>query len=717
MIPENCDFASGFVSAEFGMLPKEEPALSLPAEYSDWDELAKKLPVIIKDKDLNALIKTMSSVDDLDNKKHLARAALILGCCAHAYRYIASSQSLEEDLPQSIVQPWKKVCAKLGRSKHILTMTDFVYHNWRYKDPSMAHSIDNLKDIENLELLVPVFNNIEEKISNLGIVVLEGYFSEIVSAINSLEKAKIASNIDLFSDSLDRIATSLQNITRIFAILFSSNEHSRYYVNPSIWTTTFITFVRGSYPDEAHLTGLQTTIFHILDAFIGREFKSYMGKKINDVRELLPPFHLNFIKKLEEINFKKFVLDCNVTRIKVNFARIIEAYTGERGFLEAHKKIAVYYSYVGIKEMHRSETNSGLEENVSKVLQESIYERKSDERITNSICFTISACRSVGHGVFEVLLSCDENFQKHCKLLPGSCIQIPLKNLQHSGDEMRTYSIHRVDDKGIYLMIEKLVHENNQLGEVSAFLTDEAQVNKTFVGKILPPLHFTLPLDKKKTIIFIAGGNGVSPFIYFLHALIAENKSLTNVHLFLFAKNIGNFYAKKSLDKMREKFGLKVMYVDSQYGRQDIKKAINSALSQNQDAHIYVCGGLAFATNVQTAVEMSLGKDKFSRFIADKQLVVEGFTAQGVVDIHHYLSSGSHPGGSLAPLTAEDKSYLFPNVHSSNSIAHAMVSGSMCPYSFFPSQSTNIARNELNPNILPEVIADASMQLAVVKGH
>src|SRR5258708_5908631 len=108
----------GFVSASHGFIPVRPPATALPPSHGAWDEVVQSLPDLYRTVRVRQAIKAMplldGSVEALPDE-HLLRAVSILSMLAHAWVRIEMVD--EGEMPPALLEPWKQVTARMGRSE------------------------------------------------------------------------------------------------------------------------------------------------------------------------------------------------------------------------------------------------------------------------------------------------------------------------------------------------------------------------------------------------------------------------------------------------------------------------------------------------------------------------------------------------------------------------------------------------------------------------
>ena len=119
----------GFFSLAHGFLPEIPPIDHLPPQYGDWDQLAKKLPEIVRNNKVSESISTLSEMDvgSID-ERYLCRLASLIGIFAHAVVREHQLRFSDEtvDIPLVLLTPWEQVAKRLNRPQIGLTYGDLI---------------------------------------------------------------------------------------------------------------------------------------------------------------------------------------------------------------------------------------------------------------------------------------------------------------------------------------------------------------------------------------------------------------------------------------------------------------------------------------------------------------------------------------------------------------------------------------------------------------
>ncbi len=446
--PSHNSFAQGFISAEFGFVPVEPPLLLLPPEIAKLDEIAAALPLWVREKNIEAF-RTVEGTLDFPalqtklatlNDKALARVNVILSALMHAYGYLCQlagqASEADRDLPK-LFSLWEEAYSRAGRgAMPILTINDSALNNWKYKDKNMPHTLDNMLDIRNLDVLVPVFESYEELVSTVGFVVLEAYFAKAIVPMQILIAAISAGDVSTASAQLDELLQVLQEFKKAFLKLFNLQKGSDNYIDLEVWSGTFIKFNRRAYSKEANLSGFDIPMMHLIEnVFSYVDYDTDLHHDFQEKFTMLPSNHAAFIKAVRQANVRKWIEGSNSVLLKHKFNMLYEAYVGKHGFLGVHRNIAANLAIVGAEV--RSESNMGfkISADLGAMLDASRQKRRLDD-VQNNVVFTIKGIEKISEDgasgdtyAVTLLFAGDHGRDQMAKLfLPGTTLEVPIKN-------------------------------------------------------------------------------------------------------------------------------------------------------------------------------------------------------------------------------------------------------------------------------------------------
>ncbi|KAK3938520.1 sulfite reductase [NADPH] flavoprotein alpha-component [Diplogelasinospora grovesii] len=323
----------GYLSVEHGFCPpdyNESPGALANSLRRTWSDLCERMPGCV------ARGKVRESVAALPVA--LWAAVVALGMLCSIYRYedkndghegVTASNAakyrpncemgddLGEELvgiPRSIALPYFQVSRRLKRSIPHLTFFDQSSFNMKIKDPASTRPY--VGRFNNMEMRWPVC---QEHVMYRNV---EGLLREMVR----------------LKEILERMPNAFHSIN----------------TNPNSGEN----YVPGHYKRCPASSGLQFPPFLVMDAFLGRKkYDSFLGAEGLHLRAWLPSNWRAFIAAIEHhYRIPEFVRESGDLRLMGVLDGIVEAYTGERGFMGTHR-----YKVFGILEIAsktgRTETN------------------------------------------------------------------------------------------------------------------------------------------------------------------------------------------------------------------------------------------------------------------------------------------------------------------------------------------------------------------------
>jgi sulfite reductase (NADPH) flavoprotein alpha-component len=348
----------GFLSESHGIMPSSPPLLHLPPEYKVWDEMAESLPDLYRTlrvrKTLEAMPVLSGAEEDLPDK-YLLRASVIMSMLAHSYVRVEAAPP-QNVMPDSIQKPWEEISQRLNRPAPHLSYIDLIMYNWRLIEPDRN---DPMR-VENMRLLVPTVDNKEERIFYLTQVEILAQCTPLISALVRAQEAAVRDDVDVLKRELILITDGLQDVTYKSFMKINPNPHSDSYVDPVVWAKTVAPFAVPIRKDSAGPSGTSAPIFHLLDAFFGRQkYDTRFGNEMLHLRNWYPRHWQNFIEALGEISISDYVETKGDPSLKGILKDATQAYAGNSGFLSRHRLKVYGYLDIGFK-VGRSVTITGF---------------------------------------------------------------------------------------------------------------------------------------------------------------------------------------------------------------------------------------------------------------------------------------------------------------------------------------------------------------------
>lgn len=347
----------GILSEEHGFLPKKPPLQEMDKEHKAWDELAAELPELfarcefrnMADQSLPLL---SAEKDDLE-EGYLCRAAALLGTFAHAYAL--NGATWDGQLPDCIETPWALVCRRLNRPTTSLTFQDSVIYNWKQRDPNASDP----RSMDNLDLLIPVFGNQEERIFFLTFTEMLDRCTPIIGASVRAQEAVLKQDHDALYCELIIVMEAIKEMIRSL-LKQSLNTYNKNYIDPIIWSKTAAVFNSSIREGELGLSGASSTNIVLLDIFLGRiSYRTEIGHQSVQLYSHLPYNFRQFFDALKKMSVRTYALSSSDQYLKNLFQQVLHTYAGDSGLLGVHRRRVYGIMDVGFKS-GRTETNAGF---------------------------------------------------------------------------------------------------------------------------------------------------------------------------------------------------------------------------------------------------------------------------------------------------------------------------------------------------------------------
>ncbi len=326
----------GFLSETHGFMPSRPPLRKLPPAYQAWDEIVENLPELYRTLTLRDALEQMpilSADADTLPDEYLLRASMIISILGHAYFRIQSDPP--NQLPDSIMQPWRKITQRLGRRGPVLSYIDLIIYNWKLVDPALEDPVI----VENMLLMVPTVDNIVERIFYLGQVEILSRLTPVIGAAVRAQEAVYRDDPEALKQELVIIIEALQRVTYNSLQKIDLNPHNKsYHLDTVVWAKTVGPLAVSLEEGVPGPSGIASPIFHLLDEFLGRQtYTTRLGGEMTHIREWYPPNWQNFLKAIGQISVANYVEKSRSKTLKGIFQDVRQAYVAETGFLGRHR--------------------------------------------------------------------------------------------------------------------------------------------------------------------------------------------------------------------------------------------------------------------------------------------------------------------------------------------------------------------------------------------
>jgi sulfite reductase (NADPH) flavoprotein alpha-component len=351
---------SGILSCSYGFLPINEPLKELPDCFNLWDDIARETPDLIKSCQFRKRIDKMEIIEVTSENlpdHYLHRAVLILGFMAHAYARAESDFVPQQNIPEAILIPWETVCSRLDRPFAFLSYFDLVAYNWQLKEQGKD------RIVENMELLYPIFDCIEERILYLTQTEMLHKSAAFVNSLVMINEAMLNGDKEVVISQLNNMTELMYKLSRISFEKITASKQRKNTMDPVVFAKTMMSFAVPIKEGIPGPSGAAFPTFHMLDIATGRsKYETRLGKDALEVRKLFPRDILNFFEALSEHNIYDYVEEMSCLRLKSAFDDFMNSYAGPDGFFAVHRK-KIYGFIQTAFSVGRSETIGGFSSN------------------------------------------------------------------------------------------------------------------------------------------------------------------------------------------------------------------------------------------------------------------------------------------------------------------------------------------------------------------
>ncbi|NRA32564.1 MAG: gamma-glutamylcyclotransferase [Polyangiaceae bacterium] len=441
---------AGFLSASHGLMPQQQPRLSLSSAYAAWDQIAGELPDLYRSLHLRRRIEELPVLDAGEENLSagdLLRASSILAILSHAYWYVEPQPP--DVLPHALSKPWKVVRQRLDRGPEVINYIDLIVYNWRLLNPSLPDPVC----IENMRLLVPTVDNKEERTFYLTQTEILARSGPIVLAMANAQEAVLQDDPESLEAQLLSMHAVLSRIVYGSLLKINPNPRSGSHVDPVVWAKTVAPFAVPFHPDVQGPSGTSSPIFNAMDIFFGRkDHATFLGREIKELRNTYPLAWREYLVSLTEVSIGEYIKRTDSDLLAGAFRETFQVYAGENGFLGRHKMKV--YSYIEIAfKVGRSVTIGGFDgmfkdrtwDEIDNALEASRKERvvRLPQPVQEATIKPIVDPTQMTHGVYHLELDVEGTGVRYepgdrCGILPQNTdrlVERTLLALGASGDE------------------------------------------------------------------------------------------------------------------------------------------------------------------------------------------------------------------------------------------------------------------------------------------
>lgn len=375
----------GFLTAEYGFVPPDSLDSSVAALANSpgriWSDLAERMPGCVargRVRDSIAALPVVEATEDIIPDAALWAALVALGMLCSICRYedkhdghegvsISSPNNkprveLGDDvveevrgLPRSIGLAYFQVSKRMGRPIPHLTFVDQSSYNVKIRDHTASHPY--VARFDNMDMRWPMFGDQAEVAFLKGVADTSASFQHGPDAIAACQECVMNRDGEGLLREMIRLKEILEMMPNAFHTISPNPMSGDNYVPANEWVrwAKFSAPLSGRCPASS---GLQFPPYLLMDAFLARKkYDSFLGAEGIHLRAWEPSNLRAFIAAVEGYySVPDFVMRSGDARLMGVLDGIVEAYTGERGFMGVHR-----YKVFGILEVAgktgRTETN------------------------------------------------------------------------------------------------------------------------------------------------------------------------------------------------------------------------------------------------------------------------------------------------------------------------------------------------------------------------
>lgn len=365
----------GYLSTEYGFQPpdtSEAPGALRNSPGRVWMDLCERMPGCIargRVRESIAALPIVEGTADVIPDKALWAALVALGMLCSIYRYeerhdgneginvaakplmlkgVPMSDDLGDEvknIPRSIGLPYVQICIRMGRSIPHLTFFDQSSFNVDYIDPLSKYPY--VGRFDNTRLRWGMFGDSAENAFLKGCADTSASFQHGPDAIAACQEHVMNRNNEGLLRELIRLKEILERMPTAFNTISPNSRSGENYVSPAEW----VRWAKFSAPLSKRCpatSGLQFPPYLVMDAFLGRKkYDSFLGAEGVHLRAWLPSNLRAFIAAIEyHYRVPEYVKASGDPRLIGVLDGVVEAYTGERGFMGAHR-----YKVFGVSAM------------------------------------------------------------------------------------------------------------------------------------------------------------------------------------------------------------------------------------------------------------------------------------------------------------------------------------------------------------------------------
>lgn len=374
----------GFLTAEYGFVPPDSMDSAVAALANSpgriWSDLAERMPGCVARGRVREAIAALPIVEGTEDVipdaalwAALVSLAMLCSICRYADKHDGhegvslkktnmphvelSDDVIEEvkGLPRSVGLPFFQISKRMGRPIPHLTFVDQSSYNVKIRDHTSVTPY--VARFDNMDLRWPMFGDQAEIAFLKGVADTSASFQHGPDAIAACQECVMNRDVEGLLREMVRLKEILERMPNAFHTISPNPMSGDNYVPANEW----VRWAKFSAPLSKRCpasSGLQFPPYLLMDAFLGRKkYDSFLGAEGIHLRAWQPSNLRAFIAAVETYySVPEFVMKSGDPRLMGVLDGIVEAYTGERGFMGVHR-----YKVFGILEVAgktgRTETN------------------------------------------------------------------------------------------------------------------------------------------------------------------------------------------------------------------------------------------------------------------------------------------------------------------------------------------------------------------------
>lgn len=282
-----------------GFLPADDPPLTLPDRYREWETIRAEIDALLFTGRLRARIQRLPAIEPANlSNGELERAMLILAVLASAYVWAGPQPA--RSIPPGVAIPLTALAQRLGRQP-IVSHASAVLNNWRRLDPTQPLSIDNA------DTLVTFLGGVDEKWFYLATVGVELAGAPAIGLVVNAQGAVAANDDAALADQLRELGTVINATTQAMLEVERWCDPTQFYrrVRPFLasWPDAGVIY-EGVSAEPQHLIGgsaAQSSLIQLFDCGLDiRHDGDRTAGFLNEMRAYMPAPHRQLLQDLEK---------------------------------------------------------------------------------------------------------------------------------------------------------------------------------------------------------------------------------------------------------------------------------------------------------------------------------------------------------------------------------------------------------------------------------